>query len=294
MNAMTIILSTTASLLVAALILFWQNDNKSAKNEPLVQQQQLEEKQREIDTLKARLKLHEDAMANKERGIAGNSSPYTSSIKGQSAFASDSKKLEAAQIQAAKIKDRLSASQLANAETTYPLVETDPLADASPDDLAAAEITSSALSAATSDTFNEPSASDLLSSEKQLIDSNINKGLSNLGENLTENQQQKRRNAIRNSKTYAVVTLVDSSPENAIVLAKMNDGAYLDEGSTLAIRRRNTTGIVGKVKVISIRNYPGQGNIAVIQPDSLSYGGAGLVIKENDELILPPTWESGR
>lgn len=284
MNAMTIILSTTASLLVAALILFWQNDNASAKDEPLILQQQFDAQQIQIEALKTKIRTYERAMANKERGIPDNSSPYSSGLKGQAEFASDSQKLEAAQIQSTQIQDRLTANQLSSSGS--PILDQQ---DAK-EDLSSAEMTSSALAAATGGDPLKSTTQNVFAKEQQLIDSATASGIAAEGESLTENQQQRRRNDIRKAKIYAVVSFIDSSPDGDIILAKMAEGAFVDEGSILVVRRQQT-GIAGKVKIVSITNYPGQGNVATIQPASKGFGGSELILQENDELILPPTWD---
>jgi len=287
MNVMTIILSITASLLVAVLILFWQNDNKAAKGEPAVLQQQLDELRISNAELRRKLDAGQKAQEDQAKGLVNNSSPYQG-IKGQAEYAADQKKFEKNEIAIAQTADRLNSSAGISEDPSLQ----DPLPIEPQVDLASQEFTSSALDSAVNGTAEVVEAPfDPIAEEKKIIDSGVSEDLlASPSEQITSNQQMKRRAEIRDSKVYARISYIESTEEGTTILAKLAPDTYLDEGSILAVRR-NETGIAGKVKVVSINTYPGHGNVAIIEPAVTGFSSIDFVPVQHDELILPPRWQ---
>lgn len=261
MNILTIILSITSALLVAVLVLVWQEDSNSAKNEPKALQAQVDALTAKVKSLEAKSTLHTQAQSN-----SSVTSPYSSSLQGQAQYAADSKSIQERKNQIARLNDKLERSSLSNIP--------DPL-DESETSLASQEITTSAL-----DSINSSETAELV---PPALDTPTNAPA------ISEDKQQKRIRTILNSKVYATVEYVESENGEDIILAQLDKNISISTEAILSIRRNS--GIAGKLKITSIQQYPGKGDVATLQKASRGFGGAELKVLVGDELILTPAWE---
>jgi len=258
MNAMTIILSATASLLVAALILFWQQDNGAAQKEPVAIRKELAQLKAEIALLKQTNKQHETAVENQANGIP-TQSPYGRSVEAQKGYALTTKQIEAREIEIKRKQDQL-------AMMTPTVIKPD---------LANQQMTNSALNSASSDT-STPSAPV----------TTVGDGYQ---DNISASQQQQRRQLIANAKVYAIVKYIKFEADGDVFYAHLTEGSSLAVDSELVVRRQSN-GISGKVRVISIIPN-GTKTVLSLTPLPNGIGQVALVLKKGDELILPPTWD---
>jgi len=214
MNVMTIILSTTASLLVAALILSWQNSNSGVKEEAETHEKRIADLNRKIKTLKDELRR------------AKNATSGGASITEQTTLKNKERLLEAAEAEKARTQDQMAAL---NATKTEP-VTTQP------------EVSTSALDAAL--------RGDAPASEKQLIDS-LGTGIEGTSAPTSANSDQRRRQKIRDSKVYANIVSVTFDPDGDLIYGELTEGSNIAPGSILAVRR-NQIGIAGLVKIVDM------------------------------------------
>ncbi len=255
---MTIILSATASLLVAALILFWQQDNGAAQNEPVAIRKELAQLKAELALLKQTNKRHETAVENQSSGIP-DQSPYGKSVEAQKGYALTTKQIEAREIEIRRKQERL-------AMMTPTVIKPD---------LANQQMTNTALNSASSDTSTASSPGTTVGDGYQ--------------DNISASKQQQRRQLIANAKVYAIVKFVKFDADGDVFYAHLTEGSSLAVDSELSVRRQSS-GISGKVRVLGLIPH-GTKTILSLTPLTKGVSQAALVLKVGDELILPPTWD---
>lgn len=269
MNSLTIILSVTASLLVAALILVWQDDTTKAKNEPSKLEKYIAELEKENKELKQIAQAHQTATKQQSRGIPATSPYGNNTLTTNTQYQTDLQRIEQNKIKLQQLKDRLPATAKTKVEPTNKEAE-----------LAAQPMSNSALLGASSNALD--SSTDNSQNLQDPLDATNNPNQANI----QKPTNLKLLHEIRTSLPQAKVVHVEHRPDGDLVFAKLEEYANFLDGSELAIRRHNA--VAGKVKILKhIETNDARGTL--ISLEVLSKGmQKPIVVKVGDELILPP------
>ena len=253
---MTIILSAAASLLVAALILTWQQSDDNAQLESI-------QATKQMSVLNAKIRRLEEKLRVAEADTSGRS------VKDQVDFANDTTSLKHARVELAQIQDRVNAANATAKEDPDPLEE---------------ELTSSALDSALGKT-SEP---ETMETEKDLVDAQVVYNTDS-EESVSANTEQQRRQEIKAAKIYAQVVHVTKSPDgDDTIIAELTEGSHIQINAILAIRRHDI-GIAGRVRIVSTQ-VNGTKEILILETVSRGVGLEPVSVITGDELILEPQW----